>query len=253
MTKFDQAIYVSGLNVSFGAFSVLKNLSWLVNFGEVKGVIGPNGAGKTTLLDALTGKTEYQTGDIVVRGHHNIKDANEPAIARLGLGRKFQKPSIFSGLSVFENLEIALRSGKAVLQSIKQLTPLEQDKIDETAILIGLADCLEKDAGTLAHGQKQWLEIGMLIVANPAVLLLDEPVAGMNGEERTKTAALIDKLKGSEMAIVVVEHDMQFVETVCDSVTVLHDGQILVEGPMQAVKANQQVIDVYLGRDSENA
>ena len=253
MTKFNQAIYVSGLNVSFGAFSVLKNLSWLVNFGEVKGVIGPNGAGKTTLLDALTGKTEYQTGDIVVRGRHNIKDANEPAIARLGLGRKFQKPSIFSGLSVFENLEIALRSGKAILQSINQLTPHEQEKINETAILIGLSDCLGKDAGTLAHGQKQWLEIGMLIVANPAVLLLDEPVAGMNGEERAKTAALIDKLKGPEMAIVVVEHDMQFVETVCDSVTVLHDGQILVEGPMQAVKSNQQVIDVYLGRDSENA
>ena len=253
MTESAQAIYVSGLNVSFGAFSVLKNLSWLVNFGEVKGVIGPNGAGKTTLLDALTGKTEYQSGDIFVRGRHNIKDANEPVIARLGLGRKFQKPSIFSGLSVFENLEIALRSGKAILQSINQLTSHEKEKINETAILIGLSDCLGKDAGTLAHGQKQWLEIGMLIVANPAVLLLDEPVAGMNGEERTKTAALIDKLKGPEMAIVVVEHDMQFVETVCDSVTVLHDGQILVEGPMQEVKENQQVIDVYLGRDSENA
>lgn len=253
MKTADQAIYVSGLNVSFGSFSVLKNLSWLVNFGEIRGVIGPNGAGKTTLLDALTGKTKFQSGDVFVRGSNQIKDLKESAIARLGMGRKFQKPSIFAGLNIFENLEIALRSGKSTLASFARLQPSEREAINETAALIGLSSELEKDAGTLAHGQKQWLEIGMLIIAKPAVILLDEPVAGMNAEERIKTAGLISKLKGPDIAIVVVEHDMQFVEQVCDTVTVLHDGQILVEGSMEEVKKNSQVVDVYLGRDANGA
>ena len=253
MKRAGQAIYVSGLNVSFGSFSVLKNLSWLVNFGEIRGVIGPNGAGKTTLLDALTGKTKFQSGDVFVRGSNHIKDLKESAIARLGMGRKFQKPSIFAGLNIFENLEIALRSGKSTLASFARLQPSEREAINETAALIGLSSELEKDAGTLAHGQKQWLEIGMLIIAKPAVILLDEPVAGMNAEERIKTAGLISKLKGPDIAIVVVEHDMQFVEQVCDTVTVLHDGQILVEGSMEEVKKNSQVVDVYLGRDANGA
>ena len=253
MKTADQAIYVSGLNVSFGSFSVLKNLSWLVNFGEIRGVIGPNGAGKTTLLDALTGKTKFQSGDVFVRGSNQIKDLKESAIARLGMGRKFQKPSIFAGLNIFENLEIALRSGKSTLASFARLQPSEREVINETAALIGLSSELEKDAGTLAHGQKQWLEIGMLIIAKPAVILLDEPVAGMNAEERIKTAGLISKLKGPDIAIVVVEHDMQFVEQVCDTVTVLHDGQILIEGSMEEVKKNSQVVDVYLGRDANDA
>lgn len=253
MKRAGQAIYVSGLNVSFGSFSVLKNLSWLVNFGEIRGVIGPNGAGKTTLLDALTGKTKFQSGDVFVRGSNQIKDLKESAIARLGMGRKFQKPSIFAGLNIFENLEIALRSGKSTLASFARLQPSEREAINETAALIGLSSELEKDAGTLAHGQKQWLEIGMLIIAKPAVILLDEPVAGMNAEERIKTAGLISKLKGPDIAIVVVEHDMQFVEQVCDTVTVLHDGQILVEGSMEEVKKNSQVVDVYLGRDANGA
>ena len=253
MKRAGQAIYVSGLNVSFGSFSVLKNLSWLVNFGEIRGVIGPNGAGKTTLLDALTGKTKFQSGDVFVRGSNPIKDLKESAIARLGMGRKFQKPSIFAGLNIFENLEIALRSGKSTLASFARLQPSEREAINETAALIGLSSELEKDAGTLAHGQKQWLEIGMLIIAKPAVILLDEPVAGMNAEERIKTAGLISKLKGPDIAIVVVEHDMQFVEQVCDTVTVLHDGQILVEGSMEEVKKNSQVVDVYLGRETNGA
>ena len=253
MKRAGQAIYVSGLNVSFGSFSVLKNLSWLVNFGEIRGVIGPNGAGKTTLLDALTGKTKFQSGDVFVRGSNQIKDLKESAIARLGMGRKFQKPSIFAGLNIFENLEIALRSGKSTLASFARLQPSEREAINETAALIGLSSELEKDAGTLAHGQKQWLEIGMLIIAKPAVILLDEPVAGMNAEERIKTAGLISKLQGPDIAIVVVEHDMQFVEQVCDTVTVLHDGQILVEGSMEEVKKNSQVVDVYLGRDANGA
>ena len=253
MKRAGQAIYVSGLNVSFGSFSVLKNLSWLVNFGEIRGVIGPNGAGKTTLLDALTGKTKFQSGDVFVRGSNQIKHLKESAIARLGMGRKFQKPSIFAGLNIFENLEIALRSGKSTLASFARLQPSERETINETAALIGLSSELEKDAGTLAHGQKQWLEIGMLIIAKPAVILLDEPVAGMNAEERIKTAGLISKLKGPDIAIVVVEHDMQFVEQVCDTVTVLHDGQILIEGSMEEVKKNSQVVDVYLGRDANDA
>ena len=253
MKRAGQAIYVSGLNVSFGSFSVLKNLSWLVNFGEIRGVIGPNGAGKTTLLDALTGKTKFQSGDVFVRGSNQIKHLKESAIARLGMGRKFQKPSIFAGLNIFENLEIALRSGKSTLASFARLQPSEREAINETAALIGLSSELEKDAGTLAHGQKQWLEIGMLIIAKPAVILLDEPVAGMNAEERIKTAGLISKLKGPDIAIVVVEHDMQFVEQVCDTVTVLHDGQILVEGSMEEVKKNSQVVDVYLGRETNGA
>ncbi len=248
-----QALYVSGLNVSFGNFAVLKNLSWTVDFGEVRGVIGPNGAGKTTLLDSLTGKTKYQSGDIYVKDTVSIKNLTEIEIAKLGIGRKFQKPSVFSGLSGFQNLEIALRAGHSRSIYQPKLTSRQREKIHETSELIGLSSELSRNAGTLAHGQKQWLEIGMLIIAEPSVILLDEPVAGMNSEERGKTAELISNIRGPNIAVVVVEHDMEFVGQVCDTVTVLHDGRVMIEGPMGVVQADPQVIDVYLGKEAASA
>lgn len=244
-----QALYVSGLHVSFGNFSVLKNLSWTVDFGEVRGIIGPNGAGKTTLLDSLTGKTQYQNGEIFVNDSFSIKNLTEIEIAKLGIGRKFQKPSIFSGLSVLQNLEIALRAGhsKSIFQT--KLKSWQREKIQATADLTGLSSELSRNAGTLAHGQKQWLEIGMLIIAEPSVILLDEPVAGMNADERSKTAELINNIRGPNIAVVVVEHDMEFVGQVCDAVTVLHDGKVMLEGPMDLVQSDPKVIDVYLGKE----
>jgi urea transport system ATP-binding protein len=228
------AIDVAGLYVQFGAFRAITDLSLTIDYGEVHAIIGPNGAGKTTLLDVVSGLTRPRGGTVRLDGTLELTRLSDTAIARAGVRRKFQKPSVFMALSVAENLEIGSLG--------------DTSAIGETAGLIGLADRLDQNAGTLSHGQKQWLEIGMVLAARPRVLMLDEPVAGLTDAETERTADLIATLRGPDRAIVVVEHDMDFVERIADRVTVLHEGRTLFAGAMAEARQDRQVIDVYLGR-----
>lgn len=228
------AIDVAGLNVRFGAFRAITELSLTIDYGEVHAIIGPNGAGKTTLLDVVSGLTRPRSGTVTLHGAQELTRLSDTAIARAGVRRKFQKPSVFVALSVAENLEIGSMG--------------HTDSIEQTAELIGLADQMDRQAGTLSHGQKQWLEIGMVMAARPRVLMLDEPVAGLTDAETDHTAELIATLRSPDRAIVVVEHDMDFVERVANRVTVLHEGRTLFAGTMADARRDRQVIDVYLGR-----
>jgi urea transport system ATP-binding protein len=228
------AIDVSGLCVQFGAFRAITDLSLTLDYGEVHAIIGPNGAGKTTLLDVISGLTRPRSGTVRLDGASELTRLSDTAIARAGVRRKFQRPSVFSGLTVAENLEIGSFGDASALAG--------------TAGLVGLLDQLDRPAGTLSHGQKQWLEIGMVLAARPRVLMLDEPVAGLTDAETERTAELIASLRGPDRAIVVVEHDMDFVERIADRVTVLHEGRTLFAGAMADARQDRQVIDVYLGR-----
>ena len=230
------AIAVANLCVQFGAFQAITDLSLTLAYGEVHAIIGPNGAGKTTLLDVVSGLTRPRSGRVVLDGTRDLAHLSDTAIARAGVRRKFQKPSVFTALTVGENLEIGAGPGG---------TPA---RIVEVSGLIGLADQLARSAGALAHGQKQWLEIGMVLAANPRVLMLDEPVAGLTDAETGRTAELVRSLRAPGRAIVVVEHDMDFVERIADRVTVLHEGRTLFEGAMADARRDPRVIDVYLGR-----
>jgi urea transport system ATP-binding protein len=244
------ALYIDGLTVTFGAFHAITNLSLLINFDEIRAVIGPNGAGKTTLLDVITGKTRPKGGYVVMEPDTNLLKLSDVRIALSGVGRKFQKPSVFDALTVIDNLRLALRSKQRSL--LREITfPLGQEEdavIGSVLEEIGMETSTDRQAGILSHGEKQWLEIGMLLVQEPRILLLDEPVAGMTDDETRRTAELIKRLKSPSRAIVVIEHDMSFVREIADVVTVLHEGQLLLEGPMNTISEDPRVIDVYLGR-----
>jgi urea transport system ATP-binding protein len=238
------ALLVDGLTVQFGSFRAINDLSLAIDYGEVRAVIGPNGAGKTTLLDVISGITRPKEGRVLFDDALDITRQSESAIARAGIRRKFQKPSVFEGLTVRQHIEIGTEAGFRR----KYEGPALEDRVAEVLEIVGLTEQAARMAGELSHGQKQWLEIGMVLASDPRVLMLDEPVAGLTDEETARTAALVRSLKRPDRAIVVVEHDMDFVELIADRVTVLHEGRTLFEGSMDKVRADESVVDVYLGR-----
>ena len=237
---------VQGVTVSFDGFKVLDSLDFSINYGELRFLIGPNGAGKTTLLDIITGKTRPTHGKIAFDKHHNIHHVAEHNRVHQGIGRKFQTPSIFSSLSVFQNLEAAIGFRTATGRLLNALPAEQKTKIEEVLMLIGLHNDTNKRAG-LSHGQKQWLEIGMILIQEPKLMLLDEPVAGMSRAERDRTGELLQKI-GQNRSVLVVEHDMVFVRQFATTVTVLHQGKMLCEGPVLDVQSDPRVVEVYLGR-----
>ena len=240
-------LYVEDVTVSFDGFKALNALTLYVNAGELRCIIGPNGAGKTTMMDVITGKTRPDAGSAWFGQNMNLLAMDEPQIAQAGIGRKFQKPTVFESHSVFENLELAMAGPRGVWRVLfAQLSGEQRDHIDETLALIGLAAEGATVAGALSHGQKQWLEIGMLLMQEPELLLVDEPVAGMTPQEVERTAELLLQLAGKR-SVVVVEHDMAFVRSIASTVTVLHEGSVLAEGPMAEVQNDPRVIEVYLG------
>lgn len=246
-TSHGPILYLEDVTVSFDGFKALNNLTLYIDDGELRCIIGPNGAGKSTMMDVITGKTRPDTGQVFFGQTLNLLKMREAEIAQAGIGRKFQKPTVFQGHTVFENLELALQADKRVRFSITvQLNGEQRDRIDEVLAIIGLQGLRHTLAGLLSHGQKQWLEIGMLLVQNPRLLLVDEPVAGMTEQEVEHTVALLTSLAGKH-SVVVVEHDMDFVRAIARTVTVLHEGQVLAEGPMDTIQSNPRVIEVYLG------
>jgi urea transport system ATP-binding protein len=247
MSDREHILYLEHLTVSFDGFKALDALTLYVEPGELRCIIGPNGAGKTTMMDVVTGKTRPDSGTAWFGRRLDLLQMTEPDIARAGIGRKFQKPTVFEYLNVFENLELALAGLRSFWHVLRaRLTGEQRDKIARVLETIGLADKRRTLARTLAHGQKQWLEIGMLLMQEPELLLIDEPVAGMTPQETERTAELMLSLAG-EHSVVVVEHDMEFVRSIARRVTVLHEGRVLAEGSMDTVQNDQRVIEVYLG------
>lgn len=238
------ALVVDTITVEFGSFRAIDSLSLAINFGEVRAVIGPNGAGKTTLLDVVSGITRPTQGRVIFGDSADLVRISESEIARGGVRRKFQKPSIFEGLSVRKHIVIGAQGGLKSKLKGKALDARVDDMLDT----VGLSDLANRLACELAHGQKQWLEIGMVLASNPSVLMLDEPVAGLTDEETERTVALVRALRRHDRAIIVVEHDMDFVERIADRVTVLHEGKTLFEGSMANARADERVKNVYLGR-----
>jgi urea transport system ATP-binding protein len=239
-----------GVNKSFSGFQAIRDLNFYMDEGELRTVIGPNGAGKTTFLDLITGRTKPDTGTIEFDAKHELTGMNEYEIYRLGIGRKFQTPTVYTDHSVFENLLLSLEGSRGVFKSLfMRVKPDQRDRIHDILKTINLADKAEWKAGSLAHGQKQWLEIGMLLAQNARLLLVDEPAAGMTDEETARTGELLLSLAGKH-TIVVIEHDMVFVRQIATGrkVTVLHQGSILCEGAVDEVQKNEKVIEVYLGR-----
>jgi len=241
-------LYLESISVSFDGFKALNDLTLMIDAGELRCVIGPNGAGKTTMMDVITGKTRPDLGTAFFGQTIDLTTLSEPEIADRGIGRKFQKPTVFTDHTVFENLELARKTDKRVWPTLSA-------KLDSTARdrILGILDTIRLQpeagrlAGLLSHGQKQWLEIGMLLMQEPQLLLLDEPVAGMTDDETMRSAELFESLAG-DYTLIVVEHDMDFVARIADRVTVLHEGQVLAEGSMEQVQNNEQVIEVFLGR-----
>ncbi len=241
-------LYLEDVSVSFDGFKAINKLSLDIAPGELRCIIGPNGAGKTTMMDIITGKTRPDEGTVFFGSTIDLLRHKESEIAQLGIGRKFQKPTVFEHLTVFENLELALKTNKGVKTSMFfKLDSLQSDRLAEILVTIHLADSVNRMSGNLSHGQKQWLEIGMLLMQDPKLLLLDEPVAGMTDEETARTAELFLTLKGKH-SLMVVEHDMSFIRTISEIVTVLCDGSVLAQGTLDEVQANEKVIEVYLGR-----
>jgi len=245
------ALYLDDITVSFDGFKALNKLSLTINVGELRCIIGPNGAGKTTMMDCITGKTRPDSGKAFFGSTIDLLRLTEPEIAQVGIGRKFQKPTVYEPLSVFDNLELALRADRRARASLfHRLSGEQRDRIEQVLTLIHLSQEYGREAGLLSHGQKQWLEIGMLLMQEPKLLLLDEPVAGMTDEETERTAELFLTLEGQH-SLVVVEHDMKFVDQLTEgrkTVTVLHEGSVLAEGPLADVQNNEKVVEVYLGR-----
>ncbi|WP_283788894.1 urea ABC transporter ATP-binding protein UrtD [Bermanella sp. WJH001] len=244
----EYSLYMDGVSVSFDGFKALNNLSLYIKPGEMRAIIGPNGAGKTTMMDVITGKTKPDNGTVLFNNTTDLTQFDEAAVANIGVGRKFQKPSVIESLTVFENLELSQKGGRGIWQALfHSLSNKQAQKIADTLELIALSDKRDELAANLSHGQKQWLEIGMLISQEPELLLIDEPAAGMTDEETMKTAELFKKL-AKKHSLVVVEHDMDFIAALDCKVTVLHEGSVLAEGSLESVQNNQQVIEVYLGR-----
>jgi len=241
-------LYLENVSVSFDGFRAINGLSLDIAPGELRCVIGPNGAGKTTMMDIITGKTRPDSGTVFFGSTIDLLRYREAEIAGMGIGRKFQKPTVFEQLTVFENLELALQTDKGVFASVRFRPDSAQgDRLAEILRTIHLAPQADRLAGTLSHGQKQWLEIGMLLMQDPKLLLLDEPVAGMTDEETARTAELFLGLKGKH-SLMVVEHDMSFIQAISEKVTVLHEGAVLAEGTLEQVQGDERVIEVYLGR-----
>ena len=241
-------LYLEGISVSFDGFRALDGLSLTIDAGELRCVIGPNGAGKTTMMDVITGKTRPDSGSAYFGQTIDLTAHTEAQIAHAGIGRKFQKPTIFESHTVFENLELAMKADKRVRRTLAaRLSSEEEGRIAETMRQIRLDASASRPAGLLSHGQKQWLEIGMLLMQEPQLLLLDEPVAGMSDDETERTAELFVSLAGRH-SLVVVEHDMAFIAKIAKKVTVLHEGAVLAEGTLDAVQDDPRVVEVYLGR-----
>jgi urea transport system ATP-binding protein len=245
MTNTDFLLALENVSVSFDGFKAVNELNLYIDKGELRVIIGPNGAGKTTVLDLICGRTRVSEGSIKFK-NQEITGYKEQQIVRLGIGRKFQTPTIYEDLTVFENLELSLPLGRNVVGALFwDRTEDVKQRVHEVAEMIFLKDHLDRLAETLSHGQKQWLEIGMLLIQDPELLMLDEPVAGMSVSERTKTAELLNEIIKNR-SVIVIEHDMKFVESIAHRVTVLHQGKVLAEGDMQTVQANPRVKEVYL-------
>ena len=246
-TSHGLILYMEDVNVSFDGFKAINNLNFYIEVGELRCVIGPNGAGKTTMMDIITGKTRPDSGSVWYGQNINLLKMSEPEIAQAGIGRKFQKPTVFEHHTIFENLEMAMAGDKSVWATYRaKLSSEQHDRIMSVMDTIGLSECAKQRAAALSHGQKQWLEIGMLLMQNPRLLLVDEPVAGMTHQEMDKTGELLTSLAG-EHSVMVVEHDMDFVRSIANKVSVLHQGSILAEGTMDQVQNDPRVIEVYLG------
>jgi len=244
----DFILSLEGVNKTFDGFKAISELTFYLDEGELRVIIGPNGAGKSTMLDIITGRTRPDTGKVEFKRDTDLTRLNEYQINRLGIGRKFQTPSVYIDHTVFENIWLSLEGSRSVWSTLfSRISPVQRDRIHEVLKTVGLTDKAEWKAGLLSHGQKQWLEIGMLLAQNPKVLLVDEPAAGMTDEETHKTGELLHTLEGKH-TIVVIEHDMTFVRQLARKVTVLHQGSVLCEGSVDEVQNNERVIEVYLGR-----
>jgi urea transport system ATP-binding protein len=247
-TSHGTILYLDQVTVSFDGFRALNALSLTLDNGELRCIIGPNGAGKTTMMDAITGKIRPDSGTIFFGQTMDVSRMSESEIVAAGIGRKFQRPTVFETMTVFENMELALDTDKRGFASLGARLDSEQlGRIEDILQTIRLRDAVDRVAGALSHGEKQWLEIGMLLALQPRLILLDEPVAGMTDAETEKTAELCLALAGRH-TVVVVEHDMEFVASIARTVTVLHEGSVLAEGPMEAVRKDPRVVEVYLGR-----
>ncbi|HEX2656368.1 MAG TPA: urea ABC transporter ATP-binding protein UrtD [Xanthobacteraceae bacterium] len=241
-------LYLDAISVSFDGFRALNNLSIAISPGEMRAIIGPNGAGKTTMMDVVTGKTRPDSGEAYFNGAHDLSKLDETEIAELGIGRKFQKPTVFENQSVEDNLRLALKNDRRARKTLFWSdTAAEGERVDRILDTIRLKSLRWRIAGSLSHGQKQWLEIGMLLAQDPKLLLVDEPVAGMTDAETSQTAELLKEIN-RDRTVVVVEHDMAFVRDLGVKVTVLHEGAVIAEGSIDQVSANERVIEVYLGR-----
>ncbi|MEY4243567.1 MAG: urea transporter ATP-binding protein UrtD [Verrucomicrobiota bacterium] len=245
-TDHDNVLEVEDLGVSFDGFKAVDGFNFYLAKNHVHVIIGPNGAGKTTVLDLICGKTLATSGSIKFKGKE-LRGVREYRIVRAGIGRKFQNPSIYENLTVFENLELSHPTGRGVIGCLMfRRTAAIKKQCDDVAAQIGLSDRIDTEAGILSHGQKQWLEIGMLLMQDPEIIMLDEPVAGMSVRERTETASLIRKIS-KDRSVIVIEHDMEFVREIADRVTVMHLGKILAEGSMEKISQDPKVIEVYIG------
>jgi urea transport system ATP-binding protein len=252
MSDSKKILDIKGLTVSFDGFRVLDHLDFSINYGELRFLIGPNGAGKTTLVDVITGKTRPASGHVIFDGHLDVRHVTEHKLVQAGIGRKFQTPAVFPSLTVYENLEVAVGFKARTDQFLKGIPAMQKCRIQETLEKVGLKDRAKSRAGALSHGEKQWLEISMLLAQEPKLLLLDEPVAGMTRRERDRTGELLQAIS-QDRSVLIVEHDMQFVRQFASVVSVLHSGKLLCEGPMESVQNNPRVIEVYLGHNHERA
>jgi len=248
MSKQHTILYLDGVSVSFDGFRALNNLSLTLGKGEMRAIIGPNGAGKTTMLDIITGKTRPDTGEVYFNGEYDLTKHDETEIANLGIGRKFQKPTVFGKHTVEDNIALSLKGSRSIFGALfHRLSEEDKARIDEVLQIVRLTARRKALAGDLSHGQMQWLEIGMLLAQDPKLLLVDEPVAGMTDAETEETGRLLKEIAETH-SVVVVEHDMHFIRSLGARVTCLHEGSVLSEGSLDHVSADQRVIDVYLGR-----